>query len=103
MITPSMQTTPLRGHWVKHLFDGLTLFINEHRERLESFAWVLEALSLCPDVPEPRIVKTATKPMNALELVRRQLLRQQALKEAQKTNATTLCYRGNCYVKTTAS
>ena len=41
--------------------------------------------------------------MNALELVRRQLLRQQALKEAQKTTATTLCYRGNCYIKTTAS
>jgi hypothetical protein len=41
--------------------------------------------------------------MNALELVRRQLLRQQALKEAQKATATTLCYRGNCYIKTLAS
>ena len=63
----------------------------------------LKALSLCPDVLKPRIVKTATKPMNALELVRRQLKREQAIKQAQKTNATTLCYRGNCYVKQTAS
>ena len=41
--------------------------------------------------------------MNALELVRRQLKREQAIKQAQKTNATTLCYRGNCYVKQIAS
>ena len=41
--------------------------------------------------------------MNALELVRRQLKRQQALKEAQKASATTLCYRGNCYIKTIVS
>ena len=41
--------------------------------------------------------------MNALELIRRQLKREQALKAAQKSNATTLCYRGNCYVKQTAS
>jgi len=57
------------------------------------------ALSLCPHERQSRIVKTATKPMNALELVRRQLKRQQAIKEAQKAAATTLCYRGNCYVK----
>ena len=63
----------------------------------------LEALSLCLYELQHRIVKTATKPMNALELVRRQLLRQQALKEAQKATATTLCYRGNCYIKQTAS
>jgi len=37
--------------------------------------------------------------MNALELVRRQIKRQEAIKQAQKVNATTLCYRGNCYVK----
>ena len=55
--------------------------------------------SLCLHAPLNRIVKTATKPMNALELVRRQLKREQALKEAQKATATTLCYRGNCYVK----
>ena len=60
----------------------------------------LEALSLCPDVPKPRIVKTATKPMNALELVRRQTKRQQAIKEAQKV---TLTYRGNTYIKTIVS
>ena len=41
--------------------------------------------------------------MIPLELIRRQMLKQQALKEAQKSSATTLCYRGNCYVKTTAS
>jgi hypothetical protein len=41
--------------------------------------------------------------MNALELVRKQLIKKQAVKEAQKANATTLCYRGNCYVKQTAS
>ena len=58
---------------------------------------------LCPYERQPRIVKTATKPMNALELVRRQLKRQQALKEAQKATATTLCYRGNCYVKQTVA
>ena len=63
----------------------------------------LEALSLCPDVPEPRIVKTATETMNALALIRKQIARKEALQQAQKTNATTLCYRGNCYVKTTAS
>jgi hypothetical protein len=41
--------------------------------------------------------------MNALELIRKQLTRKEALKEAQKTNAQTLCYRGQCYVKQTAS
>jgi len=61
------------------------------------------ALSLCLGERQSRIVKTATKPMNALELVRRQLKRQQALKEAQKATATTLCYRGNCYVKQTGA
>ena len=63
----------------------------------------LEALSLCPHERQPRIVKTATKSMNALELVRRQLKRQEALKQAQKVSATTLCYRGNCYVKQTVA
>jgi hypothetical protein len=62
-----------------------------------------EAFSLCPYELEHRIVKTATKTMNALELVRKQLIKKQAVKEAQKANATTLCYRGNCYVKQTAS
>jgi len=38
--------------------------------------------------------------MNALELVRKQAKRQQALKEAQKV---VLTYRGNTYVKPTAS
>ena len=56
-------------------------------------------LSLCPYEPEHRIVKTATKPMNFLEIIRRQLKRQEAVKQAQKTAATTLCYRGACYVK----
>jgi hypothetical protein len=37
--------------------------------------------------------------MNVLELVRRQQARKQAVKQAQKVAATTLCYRGNCYVK----
>ena len=63
----------------------------------------LGALSLCLHALQPRIVKTATKPMNALELVRRQLKRQQAVKQAQKVSATTLCYRGNCYVKQTGA
>jgi len=39
-------------------------------------------------------------PMNALELVRRQTKRQEALKTAQKV---TLVYRGNAYIKTIAS
>jgi len=38
--------------------------------------------------------------MNALELVRRQTKRQQAIKEAQKV---TLTYRGNTYIKTIVS
>jgi hypothetical protein len=38
--------------------------------------------------------------MNALELIRRQSKRQAAVKEAQKV---TLTYRGNTYVKSTAS
>ena len=49
--------------------------------------------------PTSKLVTTATKPMNALELVRRQIKRQEAIKQAQKANATTLCYRGICYVK----
>ena len=49
--------------------------------------------------PTSKLVTTATEPMNALELVRRQIKRQEAIKQAQKVNATTLCYRGNCYVK----
>ena len=60
-------------------------------------------LSLCPYEPEHRIVKTATKPMNALALIRKQLARKEALQTAQKTNAQTLCYRGQCYIKQTAS
>lgn len=45
------------------------------------------------------MVVTATETMNALELVRRQIQRTEAIKRAQKINARTLCYRGNCYVK----
>ena len=41
--------------------------------------------------------------MNALALIRKQLARKEALQTAQKTNAQTLCYRGQCYVKQTAS
>ena len=41
--------------------------------------------------------------MNALALIRKQLARKEALQAAQKTNAQTLCYRGNCYVKPLAS
>ena len=37
--------------------------------------------------------------MNALNIIRRQVKRQDAIKQAQKANATTLCYRGICYVK----
>ena len=41
-------------------------------------------------------VTTATNTMNALELVRRQMLRQMAIKEARLVQLT---YRGNTYVK----
>ena len=41
--------------------------------------------------------------MNVLDIVRRQLKRQLAVKQAQKTTATALCYRGLCYVKETGA
>ncbi len=41
--------------------------------------------------------------MNSLALIRKQLTRKEALKEAQKTHAQALCYRGNYYFKPLAS
>lgn len=38
--------------------------------------------------------------MNALNIIRKQAQRKQALQQAQNIRAKTLCYRGNCYVKT---
>jgi hypothetical protein len=45
------------------------------------------------------MVVTATKTMNCLGIIRRQMIRQKAIRDAQKLNASTLCYRGNCYAK----
>jgi hypothetical protein len=41
--------------------------------------------------------------MNVLELIRKQSQRKAAVKQAQKAHASTLCYRGNCYIKQIAS
>ena len=76
-----------------------TDFKQRESASIERLLLLGRGLSLCPYEPEHRIVKTATKPMNALALIRKQLARKEALQTAQKTNAQTLCYRGQCYIK----
>ena len=95
MITTNHVSIHGRGYCGQHPSD----FKQRESASIERLLLHGRGLSLCPYEPEHRIVKTATKPMNFLEIIRRQLKRQEAVKQAQKTAATTLCYRGACYVK----